>query len=206
MKKFSLVLYILLVLTLLGCRAPDPSPNSPDRSEPPMNEQTQVSVDPTVGNDSEEIPVPAADPFEGMLPPALGDGPDGPVAVIYTDYYRLKAPISWGNTCLSKVSPLGNGAYSLSIYEHDSYVAIGGGKLCTLMMLPTDDDTYKDFPDYELLCALDTPEGSFYVVALFPTDVQFSEETADTYNAMAEELMDVLYSLKPVGDIEMAMA
>ena len=73
------------------------------------------------------------------------------------------------------------------------------------MMIPTDDDTYKDFPDYELLCALDTPDGSFYVVALFPTDVQFSENTADTYNAMFEELMDVLWTIHPNNGIEMAM-
>ena len=73
------------------------------------------------------------------------------------------------------------------------------------MMVPTEDETYKDFPDYELLCALDTPEGSFYVVALFPTDVQFNEETMEDYNAMYEELTDVLYTIRPVGDTQMAM-
>ena len=204
MKTLSFILSVLLLLNLLGCGAKEAAPATDPRLEPvcgdrPTEETTEPETAPT-----EEI-IPTAPSTEFMIPPALGEDDKGPAAYIYTDYYRLKAPIRWGNTGLSKITPLDNGAYSLAIYEHDSYIDFGGGKLCTLMMVPTEDETYKDFPDYELLCALDTPEGSYYVVALFPTDVQFNADTVEDYNAMAEELMDVLYTIRPVGDIEMAM-
>lgn len=198
MKKFALALCILLILSFLGCGTPDTPTPTLSVAEPKTTLQVPQES-------SEEVPGPTETAVENVLPPALAEGPDGPLAIIYTDYYRLKAPISWGNTGLSKITPLDSGGYSLTIYEHDAYFSFGGGKLSTLMMVPTSDDSYKDFPDYELLCALDTPEGSFYVVALFPTDVQFDADTAEGYNAMYEELMDVLYTIRPVGDIEMAM-
>lgn len=124
---------------------------------------------------------------------------------ISTPYYTLSVPKTWANGYTLEIVEREDSAYNLVVYETRSYQEFGGGKLCTLMMVPTDDASYTDFPDYEMLCALDTPEGSFYVVALFPTDVQFDADTAEDYNAMAEELMDVLYSIRPVGDIEMAM-
>ena len=204
MKKISFILCILFLLSLLGCGAAEVVPETDPRHEPvcgdgPTEETTEPETEPA------EESTPISQETDLMMPPALGEDDKGPAAYINTDYYRLKAPISWGNTGLSKITPLENGGYSLAVYEHDAYIAFGGGKLCTLMMVPTDDDSYKDFPDYELLCALDTPEGSFYVVALFPTDVQFDGDTMDGYNAMYDELMDVLYSIRPVGDIEMAM-
>ena len=204
MKKLVLILSVLLLLSLLGCGTKDAAPETDPRLEPVCGDgPTEEVAEPETVFTEEVIPIfPST---ELMMPLALGEDDKGPAAYIYTDYYRLKAPISWGNTGLSKITPLDNGAYSLAIYEHDSYIDFGGGKLCTLMMVPTEDETYKDFPDYDLLCALDTPEGSFYVVALFPTDVQFTEETMQDYNAMQEELMDVLYTIRPVGDIEMAM-
>lgn len=143
--------------------------------------------------------------LDEMMPPRRNFGPDGPYATIYTDYYGLVAPNSWLSTCLYQVTPFGNGTYSLSFYERESYLGYSGGELCTLLMVPAEDDSYNDFPDYELLCALSTQEDTFYVVALFPTDVQFNEETEEGYNDMYEELMDVLYTIWPVGDIEMTM-
>lgn len=120
---------------------------------------------------------------------------------IHTKYYSLTLPDSWGTCCFYSVFD----DTTLVLREADSYESFGGGKLCTLMLIPTDDETYKDFPDYELLASLDTPEGSFYVIALFPTDVQFTEDTMDTYNEMYDQLMDVLYTLQPNDGIEMAM-
>ena len=212
MKRTTLLLSVLLLLSLLGCgkreipsptSAPHVTPTQAITEAPP--ETAPAPTEPEEENAVDDAPVPTEAPLQDVLVPALADGPDGPLAVIRTEYYSLKLPHTWGNTCLYKVHALDNGAYSTIIYEHDSIVEFGGGKLCTLMMVPTDDDTYKDFPDYELLCALDTPEGSFYVVALFPTDVQFNENTANTYNTMFEELMDVLWTIHPNNGIEMAI-
>ena len=204
MKHFTMMLAVLMLLSLLGCGAKESAQPADPSPEPVYTDgQTEKVTEPKTESTEEVTPIsPSA---EEMIPLALGEDDKGPAAYIYTDYYRLKAPIRWGNTGLSKITPLENGGYSLAIYEYNSFFDFGGGKLCTLMMVSTDDETYKDFPDYELLCALDTPEGSFYVIALFPTDVQFTKDTMGDYNAMYEELMDVLYTIRPVGDIEMAM-
>ena len=212
MKRITLLLSVLLLLSLLGCGKKEVSSSAPAPNVTPTQAVTEAPVEtepaPTERKEEikeEEAPIPTETTPLVMTAPALGEGPDGPKVMIFTDYYTIDLPKEWESTCLYKVYPLEHGAYSTAIYEHDSLIEFGGGKLCTLMMIPTDDDTYKDFPDYELLCALDTPAGSFYVVALFPTDVQFSENTADTYNAMFEELMDVLWTIHPNNGIEMAM-
>jgi len=215
MKHFTMMLAALMLLSLLGCGAnesawsadPSPEPAYTDGQTGKVTEpETQSTEEVTESETQSTEEVTSISPStEEMMPLALGEDDKGPAAFIYTDYYSLKAPISWGNTGLSKTSSLDNGGYSLAIYEYDSFIDFGGGKLCTLMMFPSDDMSYKDLPDYELLCALDTPKGCFYVVALFPTDVQFTVGTMETYNTMYAELMDVLYSIRPVGEIEMAM-
>ena len=52
---------------------------------------------------------------------------------------------------------------------------------------------------------LDTPEESRRVIVLFPTDVQYDADTADAYNAMAAELMEVLRRISPREGIELVM-
>ena len=204
MKHLAMMLAVLMLLSLLGCGAKESAQSADPSPEPAYTHgQTEKVTEPETESTEEVTSISSS--TEEMMPLALGEEDKGPAAYIYTDYYRLKAPISWGNTGLSKTASLDSGGYSLAIYEHDSFIDFGGGKLCTLMLVPTEDETYKDFPDYELLCGLDTPEGSFYVVALFPTDVQFNEETMEDYNAMYEELTDVLYTIRPVGDTQMAM-
>ena len=41
------------------------------------------------------------------------------------------------------------------------------------------------------------------MIALYPTDVQFSENAVETYNEMFDQIPDVLYSLSPREGIEM---
>ena len=98
-----------------------------------------------------------------------------------------------------------DGTYTVTVRESYAFREFGGGTLFSLMMMPTGDDTYKDFPSYELLCALDTPEGSFYVIALFPTDVQFAEGHAEAYMDMFNNVNQVLQTIEAKDGIEMAM-
>lgn len=194
MKRFSLLLCLFFLLNLLGCAAEisEKAPASEEKLALPEDATTDIYPD--------------AELVERYaIGPALGEGPDGSVVLIITDYFSLTLPHEWANTCVYTVTDLDGRTYCVDIYEDEAYWTFGGGKLCTLMLLPTDDPSYKDFPDYQLLAALDTPEGSFHVVALFPTDVQFTEETADTYSTMYEQLMDVLWSIDPVKGVEMAM-
>ena len=194
MKKFTLILSILFLFSLTGC------------AEKEAISVTQATTAPTVSSEvpatteAEEPTTTPAPTTEVTIPPQTQE-PVPEKTVIETKYYSLTLPDHWKETCFYSIFD----ETTVTLRENASYEAFGGGKLCTLRLVPTNDDTYKDFPSYELLAALDTPDGSFYVIALFPTDVQFSDETMDSYNTMADELMDVLYTLQPNEGIEMAM-
>lgn len=125
--------------------------------------------------------------------------------VISTRYYTVTLSENWENKCVYETTNLGNGTYVLDLYEKTSYEQMGAGKLCSVMLFPTSDKSYRDFPDYKLLAVLDAAEGSYAAVVLFPTDVQFNKDTAEDYSALFAEVMDVLYSIHPVDGVEMAM-
>ena len=128
-----------------------------------------------------------------------------PAFVIDTKYYTLAIPQKWADSCAYEIFETDNGLDVLSLYEATAFEEFGGGKLCSIQLMPTNDETYKDFPDYEFLGVLNTPEGNFNLILLYPTDVQFTEETMDTYNEMAQKLPDVLCTISPKEGIEMAM-
>lgn len=125
--------------------------------------------------------------------------------VISTRYYTVTLPENWENNCVYEITNPENGTYTLDLYEKTAHKQMGAGKLCSIMLFPADDKSYKEFPDCKLLAVLDTAEGSYAAVALFPTDVQFNKDTAEDYSALFAEIMDVLYSIRPVNGVEMAM-
>ena len=180
MKKFALILSILFLIILCACSATDPSSDIPDTESGRSEETATAASEETEPDTSKE-------------------------SVIGTKYYSITLPQSWASACQYEIIPADNGQYTLELYERRSYTKLGAGKLCSLMLFPTDDDSYKDFPRYELLASLDTGEDCFYVIALFPTDVQFTSDTMDRYYELADQLMSVLYTIQAVGDVEMAM-
>lgn len=125
--------------------------------------------------------------------------------VIATKYYTLTLPEDWINQCVHKIFVQESGTYSLNLYEKTSHEEMGAGTLCSIMLLPSSDMTYRDFPDYRLLAALDTPEGSYNVIALFPTDVQFGESTREAYQVLFAQVEQVLCTLCPGDGVEMTM-
>jgi len=205
MKRFTFILCILFALSLCGC-----GEEAQSETVPPVSEASDYDAEDGDNSVVETSATEADTAHEESSQPAVTEeatpsataAPEIPVeTVIETKYYTLTLPDSWGLSCFYSVTD----GTTVVLRETDSYEAFGGGKLCTVVLVPTDDATYKDFPSYELLAALDTPDGSFYVIALFPTDVQFTEDTMVAYNEMYDQLMDVLYTIQPLEGIEMAM-
>ncbi len=128
-----------------------------------------------------------------------------PGKVIETKYYSLELYDVWADACRYEIFQMDSGLYILSLYETTAYEEFGGGKLCSIQLINAGDDTYKDFPSYEWLGELDTPDGRFNVIVLFPTDVQFSENTAQAYTQMYDSIHDVLFTLSPQEGVELAM-
>ncbi len=85
--------------------------------------------------------------------------------------------------------------YSVSFYEKTSHEAGFGGHLFTLMVLP-EGFSYEEYPSYDLLGTL-TQDGQYfsYLLALYPTDVQFSNEAAARYQSMEREITSILDAL-----------
>ena len=125
--------------------------------------------------------------------------------LIETRYYTLTAPESWAENCVIELKEEKNGEELLVIWEAESHKTEFGGHLFAIRLIPFGKE-YDRFPVYELLASLDTPEGSFYVVALFSDVVpQYSDETATAYQEVAKDIHNVLYSIRPKDGIEMAM-
>lgn len=178
MKKFILILCTLAAIAFAGCKKNETTP-------PPAMTLPQAPTEATAIPKEEET-----------APPGV---------VIDTEYYHIPLYDEWADSCIVEFHQMHNGLPIVTLYEKTAHESFGGGKLCSIQMMPTSDDTYKDFPSYELLAVLDTPEESYRVIVLFPTDVQYDADTADAYNTMYAELMDVLWQISPREGIEMVM-
>lgn len=200
MKKLSMILCLLFLVSLWGCQTkPSDLPTMEVITSTQMP-STEATVPP-----EEPSEAPTEAPSQNIVnAPALAEGPEGSLVLVLTDYFSLTLPHDWANTCVYTTAYRDDGAYLVSLYEAGSYKEFGGGCLCTLMLLPTGED-YTIFPSYQFLGALKTPDSTFNLVALFPTDVQFTPETMETYNRMASELPDVLSTLNPANEVELAL-
>lgn len=115
--------------------------------------------------------------------------------LVDTTYYRLALPADWNNHCFYAVTQGEGEGYSLSFYNTKSYEAGDGGFLFAIQLLNWMED-YIQFPSYDLLGSVSVPEaGSYNVVITYPTDVQFSDETAGEYQAQEQAIPDIIASL-----------
>ena len=184
MKKLCLLFSIIFMLNLAGCGASDLVDQISGGKESHEIRQTEpADPQPTEATEST-----ATEPTQSQEA----------VGLLTTDYYTLTIPESWVGKCVCDVHGRDDGSYSMSVHETNAYLESGTGTLFTIMMLPESED-YSGYPSYELLGPLDTPHGTFNLIALFPTDVQFAEAHAQEYLEMNESVQDVLASLTPVA-------
>ena len=142
---------------------------------------------------------------EFLVPQLETNAEDVSEIVIETKYYTLTLPVELYNNCELQTFPADEeGPDTLVLYELSSFKTDYGGHLCSILLIPHGED-YDFYPAYEWLGVLETPEGDLDIVVLYPTDVQFSEETRDAYHQMNERVMDVLYTLAPVNGAELTM-
>ena len=125
-----------------------------------------------------------------------------PRYVIATPYYSLTLPEDWEEKCVWEQQDQEDCTYILNLYEKTSHEEMGAGHLFSIMLLPTTED-WADFPNYTMHGIIFTPEGDYQVIVLYPTDVQFTPETADSYNEMSAQVADILTTLSPAGGLEM---
>lgn len=114
-----------------------------------------------------------------------------PDTLIDTEYYTITIPESWCEDCIYEIVDGDSNDYSLCFYDKSNYEESGGWLFSIVMLTEQDDYTY--FPSYEVLGSIDVPNaGTFNIIASYPTDVQFSNETAAQYCGMHDAIPDVL--------------
>lgn len=65
----------------------------------------------------------------------------------------------------------------------------------TIGLYPEGED-YSYLPDYKQYGTLTTPDGSYHIVILYPTDFQYTTENASVYEKMADQIPNVLDTIK----------
>lgn len=200
MKKYFCLMLCLLLL-LAGCAKPEPAP-LPTEAAPEAQTATEAPTQATTEaptTAATEAPstaateAPTSHPTEPSVEmPAEVPTEEIPAVIeIHTDHYSLTLPADWEGLYVSEIQRLDSGMYHLHLYETQSYQSIEGGKLCSILMLPAEED-YTQFPNYRLLGTVDTPVGSCNFVLLFPSDVQFPMEAMESYTALFDRIDQVL--------------
>ena len=113
---------------------------------------------------------------------------------IITPYYSLVTPVRWMGAYTLETISNQTGMWLEFRYKDNSEEPYNGHIFSILM---TDKEDYKIIADHDLLGELQDQDGNVYhVVAVYPTDVQYSKENKDKYMAMFNEAEAVLDNLK----------
>lgn len=169
MRIFSLCLCLLILLC--GCAntpVADPTQIPENTTETTTEIATEATTEETVPENRQDL--------------------------IDTAYYSLTVPESWADHYAYSVFENGDGAYALTLCEKSSMEECGG-KLFTIRLIPETED-YTYYPSYNPLGSIETAEnGSFNVIVVYPTDVQFSMEAAELYMSMEQDIPDILSTI-----------
>ena len=116
-------------------------------------------------------------------------------SVVSTKYYTVEIPVSWEKDCFHELTEKEHNNYKLSFYDKASREEINGGWLFSVDLLDETED-YLNFPDYEILGSVEVHNiGSYNIIVTYPTDVQFSENTAKKYSELKKEVPDILKTI-----------
>lgn len=103
--------------------------------------------------------------------------------VIELLYYTITVPQAWEGKYVDFIEEFEDGTSIVTFYEKECYENFGGGKICSIQLLPEEMD-WSSVEDASLFGGLKTPDGFFIIVGIFPEEKQYSKETKETYEAL----------------------
>lgn len=123
-------------------------------------------------------------------------------AVTYSDagipisnaYFSLRLPASWDGHYRCETRYDGD-VMRVRFMERASAEAGWGGHLFTVALVPDGEEVV--WPAYDTLHGMTDGTERYTLYAVYPTDVQFTEENAAQYNAMKEQIEAILKTLEP---------
>lgn len=111
-----------------------------------------------------------------------------------TPYYSLTLPEDWLGAFTVRTVVNESGLWLKLFFTQDP--SGYQGHLFSVYLV--EDGRYEIIPDHELVGELWDAEGrSWHVVAVYPTDVQYSKEGRESYMALFREAGDILATLEP---------
>ena len=114
--------------------------------------------------------------------------------------YTVTLPSDWQGRYTNE-TVVNRGCIFNGFYHKASKEADCGGHLFSIVLLPDSED-YTVFPSYDYLGMLKTTDGEFNMIALYPTDVQFSEGTSAEYGEMTDDINRIIKTVKAMGGAE----
>ena len=205
MKKLIAVLSALLLCALTaGCAERFTLPDSAaeeaagDEAEPEDRDETEAAP----GTEPEETEESAEESAEAEPEPDTQPSYKPTEAVSYSDagipianaFYALRLPADWDGHYLCETSYAGD-VMLLRFRHRESADAGMGGTLFLLALAPEGND-YSAASQKQLHTLSDGDE-TYTLFRVDPTDVQFSEETAEQYAAMRQQIDGILDTLEP---------
>ncbi len=123
---------------------------------------------------------------------------------VSTDYFTIDVPATWSGDYDYKIITKEDGGYEIKFYEHADHQEIGGGLVFTIALY-TEGSDYSFYPNYENIGKISTPKGNFDMIAVYPSDVQWTEANQKVYEEMREEAKDVISSVTPAANCELSL-
>jgi len=212
MKKYIAVLIaVAALLCLCGCSA-ETAAYSEDESdiifgaketEPAQSEEQNLEEENEFesSEETEETTAPIPTPKEDETMRVNDDvtvieGPQNGTEnlVLDTTYYTVTIPSDWTGKYTYEVAYQPAGGYFLTLYELNQHQQDGAGALVDIALYPESTD-YSFLPDYKDYGVLETPDGNFSIVLIYPTDMQYSSENQAQYSEMFNEIDEVVSSI-----------
>lgn len=125
------------------------------------------------------------------------EGPQDGTArtTIDTQFYSVSVPKGWEGMYSYELDYQPQGGYFLAFYELKDHQSFGGGTVMTIGLYPEGED-FSYLPDFKQYGTLTTPDGSYAIVILYPTDFQYTTENASVYEKMTDQIPEVLDTIK----------
>lgn len=112
---------------------------------------------------------------------------------VVTPYYSITVPDHWEGAYTFMTVDNFTGKW-LKLFHADPRTGIADGHLFSILL--TDDEEYEKIADFDLIGELEDSEGNeYHVIAVFPTDVQYTREGRDAYMALFRDADTVLDSI-----------
>ena len=122
--------------------------------------------------------------------------------VIELLYYTITVPQAWEGKYVDFIEEFEDGTSIVTFYEKECYEDFGGGKICSIQLLPEEMD-WSSVEDASLFGGLKTPDGFFHIVGIFPWQTQCNKETYETYEALRELTPALFDAISPKEGCEL---